>query len=79
MPPLQLRKSSKVEALDPATGHLIPLFHPLRQGWEEHFRQAADGTIVGLTSVGRASAFALGMNEPIAKVARGMQRLLESG
>jgi len=43
----------------------VPLFHPHRQVWEEHFTWSEDGTeLVGLTPVGRATIAALNMNRP---------------
>lgn len=75
-PHCSLRKSSKTEAVDPDTNAVVVLFHPLSQDWAEHFEQAEDARIVGRSPVGRATVVALGMNEPIAKVARAMQRRL---
>jgi len=37
-PGCNLRKASKVLAVDPETGDWVPLFHPIRGGWAEHFR-----------------------------------------
>lgn len=31
------RKASRIEASDPETGELTPLFHPRQQQWREHF------------------------------------------
>jgi 5-methylcytosine-specific restriction endonuclease McrA len=30
-------KSDRMEAIDPTTGTLVPLFNPRRQVWAEHF------------------------------------------
>jgi hypothetical protein len=58
-------KGAQVEAQDPLTGEHVPLFHPRRQQWGEHFRWSEDGSeIVGLTPVGRATVTALNMNHP---------------
>lgn len=70
----EVHKSNKVSALDPMTGAELPLFHPLLQRWDEHFRIAEDGTCEGLTPVGRATVAALRMNDPLPKTARAMQR-----
>src|SRR3954447_3040867 len=36
-------KSDKIEAVDPETGELNPLFNPRTQTWKEHFRWSGDG------------------------------------
>ena len=56
-------KYTKQEAPDPVTSRIVPLFHPQRQRWSEHFAWSADSSqIVGMTSVGRATVEALQMN-----------------
>ena len=56
-------KGSDLSAIDPATGAITPLFNPRAHAWQEHF--ALEGAqIVGLTSVGRATAALLQFNEP---------------
>lgn len=56
-------KYTKQEAADPVTGDIVPLFHPRRQRWRDHFAWSADALlIVGLTPVGRATVDALRMN-----------------
>ncbi|HMV47513.1 MAG TPA: HNH endonuclease [Blastocatellia bacterium] len=58
-------KHRKIEAPDPVSGLVVPLFHPRRQKWEEHFRWSDDyKTIIGLTPTGRATVEALNMNRP---------------
>jgi len=53
-------KRDKIEAQDPVTGTLIPLFHPRRQIWTDHFQWADGGLrIVGTTPLGRATVIAL--------------------
>ena len=48
---------------DPLTGERVPLFHPRRQQWREHFCWSEDGSeIIGLTPMGRATVAALNMN-----------------
>ena len=32
------RKGTDIASVDPATGNLIPLFHPRRDQWSDHFR-----------------------------------------
>jgi len=57
------RKADKVVATDPDRKETVPLFHPRRQVWSEHFTWATDRvTIVGLTAVGRVTIAALALN-----------------
>ena len=39
-------KADKVNALDPETGAVTPLFHPRRQRWSAHFAWADSYTLV---------------------------------
>lgn len=53
-------KSDKVEAADPISGVVVPLFNPRTQSWWEHFAWTSDGLqIIGRTPVGRATVIAL--------------------
>lgn len=64
-------KGAQREAQDPLTGETVPLFHPRRQLWREHFCWIMDGsTIMGLTPTGRATVAALNMNHPLIVEAR---------
>src|SRR5262249_48408047 len=57
------RKQDDSSALDPATGHKAPLYHPRRDRWDEHFRWSADGlTIIPLTATGRTTVARLQLN-----------------
>src|SRR5437870_11196091 len=51
---------------DPGAGPLsreaVPLFHPRRVGWAEHFRLHLDGRIEGRTPIGRATVVRPAMN-----------------
>jgi len=62
-PGCNLHKADRITITDPATGDDVPLFHPLRQAWSEHFRFKGY-QIQGLTAVGRATVAALNMNHP---------------
>ncbi|MSU62621.1 MAG: HNH endonuclease [Pedosphaera sp.] len=54
-------KGTNLSAVDPDTGHVVPLFHPRRDLWREYF--ILDGfRIRGLTATGRATAWLLQMN-----------------
>jgi hypothetical protein len=58
-------KGDLTTALDPLTGDTVPLFHPNRQHWLEHFAWTEEGSrIEGLTPVGRATVDALRLNRP---------------
>lgn len=58
-------KGSRQEYIDPATGSTVPLFHPRRQLWSDHFGWSQDRTqVIGLTATGRATAELLQMNRP---------------
>jgi len=49
-------KYSHVTAMDPASGHEVPLYNPRLGVWSEHFAWSSDLTaIIGLTGRGRAS------------------------
>ncbi len=54
-------KGSDVASFDPESAALVPLFNPRMQVWSEHF-VAADGAVIGLTPVGRATAKLLKFN-----------------
>ena len=55
-------KGPNIASLDPESGQLVPLFHPRRDAWSEHF-QWRGTTIVGQTPIGRATARLLAMND----------------
>ena len=59
-----LRKEARRSAVDPVTRRKVPLFHPRRQRWTDHFRW--DGVaVIGRTATGRATVAALEMNRPL--------------
>lgn len=71
-------KGTQTQAVDPETGEMTALFNPRRQIWSEHFAWSEDGiTIIGLTSVGRATVTALKMNE--APIQRSRRRWVLAG
>jgi hypothetical protein len=66
-----LFKGSQVEAIDPLSGEITPLFHPRRDRWGEHFAWDEAGLrILGLTPIGRAAVTALHMNNTVILDAR---------
>ncbi|MFM8007998.1 MAG: HNH endonuclease, partial [Dolichospermum sp.] len=55
----------------PLTGENVPLFHPRKQKWVDHFVWSADSIRVeGITTIGRATIVKLRMNNPVIIVAR---------
>jgi hypothetical protein len=64
-----LRKGARLRARDPGTEQAVPVFHPRKQIWQDHFRWAGN-RVVGLTPAGRATVAALRMNREIALAIR---------
>lgn len=59
-------KGSSITAQDPLIGEIVPLFHPRRDSWRDHFTWDASGAeLIGLTATGRATIIALNMNNPL--------------
>ncbi len=57
------RKYIKTEAIDPVTNSIVPLFHPRKMVWMEHFTWNDDATrMLGLTPTGRATIALLRTN-----------------
>jgi hypothetical protein len=56
-----LHKGSDIGSIDPATGELVPLFHPRRDRWSDAF-QLVDARMVALTAVARATVRLLQLN-----------------
>ncbi len=60
-PSWNLYKSDRIDACDPTTSAVVPVFHPRDQSWEQHFE--VDGqTIVGKSAIGRATTELLRFN-----------------
>ena len=57
-------KGPNIASVDPHTGEPTWLFNPRTHQWDDHFRLNADGTILGLTPEGRATARLLALNAP---------------
>ena len=62
-PSCNLHKTDRIAAIDPESGETVPLFHPTRQTWADHFRYRGL-EIEGLTPIGRATITALQINHP---------------
>jgi 5-methylcytosine-specific restriction endonuclease McrA len=57
------KKYNKTHAVDPISEEIVPLFHPRRDNWHEHFAWSPDClTLKGLTATGRATIAALDLN-----------------
>ena len=57
-------KHIAIQAFDPLTNKVVPLFHPRKEDWHDHFKWSNDLlTIEGLTPSGRATIIRLKMNE----------------
>jgi len=58
-------KYTSTEGPDPVNGQTVPLFHPRRDVWNEHFMWSEDSTqIIGLTPTGRATLVKVKLNRP---------------
>ena len=66
-----LTKGSRIAALEPQTQSLVPLFHPRKERWEEHFEWHYEGLIVTeRTTTGRVTINALELNRDVLVEAR---------
>jgi len=57
------RKGPNIASVDPVTSEMVPLFHPRRDSWSEHFKWSGP-VLVGLTPIGRATVELLAINHP---------------
>jgi hypothetical protein len=56
-------KGPNIAGVDPDTGEIVRLFHPRRDIWAEHFVWNGP-SLLGLTSIGRATIAVLSINDP---------------
>jgi len=56
-------KGSDIASVDTDTGEIVPLYHPRRARWSEHF-QLSQAQFVPLTPTGRATVRLLQLNHP---------------
>lgn len=64
-------KGTQQTGVDPLSKQTVPLFHPLRQRWRDHFGWDESKTqIIGLTPCGRATVITLQVNNPTIVSAR---------
>ena len=62
-PACNSHKYDKVNARDPQTGRVVPLFNPRRQRWSRHFAWSEDFWLIqGRTPTGRATVMTLHLN-----------------
>ncbi len=74
----KLAKGQRIAAIDPATNELVPLYHPHRQQWHDHFAWQDKGVfIVGQTASGRATVAVLNLNRAV--LVRARRRWVEVG
>lgn len=58
-------KRDFIVATDPRTGLEVPLFHPRKMRWGDHFGWSPDGLrVIGLSATGRATVWRLRLNRP---------------
>jgi len=55
-------KGPNLTGFDRESGGIVPLFHPRRDRWTEHFAWRGS-RIEGLTAIGRVTVVVLGMND----------------
>lgn len=55
-------KGPNIAAIDPVSGSMVPLFHPRRDRWPDHF-EWQETTLFGKSPVGRATIDLLAMND----------------
>lgn len=61
--PCNNHKGPNIAGIDPVSRHMVPLFHPRRDAWADHF--AWEGPLlVGQTPIGRATVHVLAINLP---------------
>lgn len=65
-PTCNRHKANKQIGVDPSTGDSVPLFHPRKQAWDDHFSWSNDGLrLLGTTPSGRATVHALSINRAV--------------
>lgn len=65
-PTCNRHKANRVTAYDRETSSEVPLFHPRKHLWRDHFAWYDEATtIFGLTPTGRATVEMLHMNRPV--------------
>ena len=75
-PGCNLHKSDRVQVTDTETGQTVPLFHPRQHPWNEHF-EWDEFQLVGRTAIGRATIYALRLNDPRRAKIRQAERMFD--
>jgi hypothetical protein len=75
-PGCNLRKSDRVDSVDPESGTSVFLFHPRLHAWHEHFSWRGF-QIIGSTPIGRATIAVLDLNHPRRLRIRGAEQLFD--
>lgn len=71
-----LHKASKIYGFDAVSAKRVRLFNPNLQNWSEHFVWSKDKTsIIGKTACGRATVYALKINDELQTNARKIWKL----
>lgn len=70
-------KYTATSGADPLTGEAVPLFHPRKQQWIDHFTWSDDFVlIVGITPTGRATVERLKLNrEGVVNIRRALKTI----
>jgi hypothetical protein len=62
-PQCNLHKATKIEATDPVTEEVVPIFNPRQMRWNDHFAWSDATTyMIGTTAIGRATVALLQTN-----------------
>jgi 5-methylcytosine-specific restriction endonuclease McrA len=56
-------KGSDLSSVDPDSGNIVPLFHPRRDRWNDHFKMSG-AQFIALTPTGRVTIRLLQLNHP---------------
>ena len=73
-PGCNLKKSDRMEVVDPATQSLVRLFDPRRDDWSEHFAWE-EFRIVPMSPIGRAMIDAFDLNHLRRQLIRQAERM----
>jgi hypothetical protein len=63
------RKGPNIAGRDPETGEIVPLFHPRRDRWGDHFEWNGPN-LIGKSRIGRATIQVLAIDDPSFRAVR---------
>jgi hypothetical protein len=72
-----VHKGTNLTGIDSQSGQIVPLFHPRREIWAEHFR-ISGSLIVGISAMGRVTVNLLQMNSATRQEIRALSNVAES-